>query len=181
MSALDRWVKACAIGLASAGLIALLLFAAATLADGLLRTFFDRPIDAVRDVGPFVVAAAISACFPLAIYHGANIRIDLVRSWLGPRAGSVLEKAIGVLVLIVLAAMARQLFIYAGDSRDNGDSTVLLGIKTAPFWFFVAAMLAVTTLTQAVILLTRRPAPPHAPFGPIETLMADDEGRSAAP
>lgn len=182
MSALERCVKACAAALASAGLIVLLLFAAATLADGLLRTFLSSPIDAVRDLGPFVVAAAVSACFPLAIFQGSNIRIDLVRSWLAPRAERLLERAIGILILIVLAAMTRQLFVYAFDARENGDSTVLLEIATAPFWFFVASMFAVTTLTQAVTLLTGRPVPAHpGPLAGDATLSGADPGRSHAP
>ena len=66
------------------------------------------------------------------------------------------------LVLLAIAAMTRQMFLYAADDAAAGDSTVMLGIPTAPFWYVVAAMFAVATLVQALVLgleLTR--TPPH--------------------
>jgi hypothetical protein len=78
--------------------------------------------------------------------------------------------------------MTRQLFLYAIDSRENGDSTVLLEIATAPFWFFVAAMFAVATLTQAAMLLVGGPAPVH-PGSPgiVAALPGDETARSREP
>jgi hypothetical protein len=54
-------------------------------------------------------------------------------------------------VLIVLAAMARQMFLYVNDDAVGGDSTMMLGIATAPFWYVVAAMLACATVAQGVV------------------------------
>jgi hypothetical protein len=71
--------------LAAMGLITLIGFAVATLLDGLLRSLADRPIIAVGDVGSYVVAASVAACFPLAHLQRANITIELAGMALGPR------------------------------------------------------------------------------------------------
>jgi TRAP-type C4-dicarboxylate transport system permease small subunit len=152
MARIETWTWFGARILASAGLVCLLAFACATLSDGLLRALANAPIEAVRDLGPVVVAACMSACFPLAILEKSNIRIHLLASTLGARATGVLETIVEIMTLLVLAAMARQLFIYAGNMLEGGDSTVMLEVPLAPFWYFVAIMMSVAVLAQAVML-----------------------------
>jgi len=94
--------------LAAAGLITLIGFAIVTLLDGLFRSVADSPIVAVGDVGGYVVAASVAACFPLAQLQRANITIELAGMALGPRSAHVLRAAASVAVLIVLAAMTRR-------------------------------------------------------------------------
>ncbi len=139
--------------LAAIGLVALILFAFATCADGLLRSMANQPITAVGDVGTYVVAAAVAACFPLAQLQRANITIEMF----GGRAPRIFAT---LLVLIAIAAMTRQMFLYAADSAEGGDSTVMLSIPTAPFWYIVAIMFACATAVQLLVLiaeLTRAP------------------------
>ncbi len=139
--------------LAAAGLMLLIGFAAATLLDGLLRSLANRPIDAVGDLGSLVVAAAVSACFPLAQLQRANITIELAGLALGPRAGQALRAFAAILVTIAMTAMARQLFVYAGNEASGGDTTVMLGIRTAPFWYVVASMFFVAAAAQLLVTL----------------------------
>ena len=87
MARLDRATKLVAQALAVLGLGALLCFAVMTMADGLLRFFFARPIDAVRDVGGLVAAFAVVCCVPVAIVERSNITIRFLSTVIGPRAG----------------------------------------------------------------------------------------------
>jgi TRAP-type C4-dicarboxylate transport system permease small subunit len=138
--------------LAALGLTALILFAVATVLDGLLRFFDGEPIVLVGDAGSLLVAAAVASCFPLAQLQRANITIDLAGMALGPRMARALRTAAGIVVLIALAAMARQMARYAGEDASAGDTTVMLGIVTAPFWYVVAAMFACATIGQALVV-----------------------------
>ena len=75
MTRIDWAAKALARALAVLGLGVLLCFAVMTMVDGLLRFFFARPIDAVRDVGGLVAAFAVACCIPVAIVERSNITI----------------------------------------------------------------------------------------------------------
>jgi TRAP-type C4-dicarboxylate transport system permease small subunit len=133
--------------LAAMGLIVLIIFAFATCADGLLRSLANQPITAVGDVGTYIVAAAVAACFPLAQLQRANITIEMFHA-------RPLRVCSATLVLIAIAAMARQMFLYAADNAEAGDSTVMLSIPTAPFWYAVAAMFTCATLVQLLVVAT---------------------------
>ena len=154
--------------LAVLGLLVLILFAAATLADGLLRSLADRPIDLVDDIGSYVVACAVASCFPLAQLRHANITIEIVGIALGPRVRQALRAFAAILVAVTMVAMARQLLIYASHEASGGDSSVMLGIPTSPFWYVVAVMFVIAAVAQllvAVLELARcggalQPAPP---------------------
>ena len=113
MAQLDRAAKLLAQALVVVGLGALLCFAVMTMADGLLRFFFARPIDAVRDVGGLVAAFAVACCIPVAIVERSNITIRFLSAVIGPRAGRVADAAAAVLVEIVLVLMTWQFVLFA--------------------------------------------------------------------
>lgn len=137
--------------LAVCGLLVLIGFAAATLLDGVLRSLANRPITLVGDAGSYVVAAAMAACFPLALLQRANITIEIAGLALGRRAAQMLRAAAALLVALTMAAMARQMVIYAGNAAAGHDSTVMLDIPTAPFWYVVAAMFSVAAVAQVLV------------------------------
>lgn len=152
MRVAERVCFAVATGLACAGLSVLVLFAAVTLLDGMMRFFLSRPIEAVGDLGAVVVASAMAACFPLAQLQRANITIEILGMALGGRAVHALRAFGAVLVAVVLAGMTRQMLRYAADSAEGGDTTVMLGVATFPFWYVVAAMFACAVVAQALVV-----------------------------
>src|SRR5271154_3416900 len=123
MARIDRVAKTLARSLAVIGLGALLCFAVMTMADGLLRFFFARPIDAVRDVGGLVAAFAVACCIPVAIVERSNITIRFVSSVIGPRAGQIADLAAAVLVEIVLILMPWQFVVFAIQAQATGAAT----------------------------------------------------------
>jgi TRAP-type C4-dicarboxylate transport system permease small subunit len=137
--------------LAAAGLTVLIGFAATTLLDGSLRSLANHPIEVVGDVGSYLVAAAISACFPLAQLQRANITIEFAGLVLGDRIARALRAFAAVVVAVVMTAMARQMFIYAANEAAGGDATMMLGIKLAPFWYVVAVMFACAAIAQVLV------------------------------
>jgi TRAP-type C4-dicarboxylate transport system permease small subunit len=151
MARIDRATKTLAQALAVLGLGALLCFAGMTMADGLLRFFFARPIDAVRDVGGLVAAFAVACCIPVAIVERSNITIRFVSSVIGPRAGRIADAAAAVLVEIVLILMTWQFVLFAEEAQATGTATWMLRIPSAPVWAAVAVILGISALLQIVV------------------------------
>jgi hypothetical protein len=149
---IDAAARRLARGLAAVGLGTLLVFAATTIADGVMRFFLASPIDAVRDLGGLVAAFAVACCIPLAIIDRSSITIRFITGFIGRRAGHVADAAAALLVEIVLVLMAWRFFLFARQSALDGNSTWMLRIPTAPVWGAVAAMIAVAALLQLLVL-----------------------------
>jgi TRAP-type C4-dicarboxylate transport system permease small subunit len=148
-------LEAAALVLAQAlsafGLLLLLAYATMTLADGLSRAFWDTAIEAVRDLDSVVVAVAVACCFPIAFLQRGNITIKFAVLVVGHRVAAALDAGASVLVGIAMVLIAHQLFVYAGQEARAGDSTVMLEIRVAPFWYVVGFAVACATAVQAIV------------------------------
>jgi TRAP-type C4-dicarboxylate transport system permease small subunit len=151
MARIDWVSKVLARALAVLGLGALLCFAAMTIADGLLRFFFARPIDAVRDAGALVAAFAVACCIPVAIVERSNITIRFLSTIAGPRTGRIADVAAAILVEIILILMTWQFVVFANQARLTGTATWMLRIPAAPVWAAVALILGISAVLQIVV------------------------------
>ena len=139
--------------LSVAGLLLLMELAAMTLADGLLRWLANRPIEGVRDLGAVIVAVAVCCCIPVGLMERANISIRVARDLLGERASRVLDAFAALAALAVIGAMAWQFTVYAGKIARVGETTWILKIPTAPFWYVVAGILWLAVAVQLIVLI----------------------------
>jgi TRAP-type C4-dicarboxylate transport system permease small subunit len=130
-----------------------MLLAAMTLADGTLRWLANRPIEGVRDVGAAIIAVAVSCCFPAGLMERAHITIRVAGSVLGSRAGLVLDALAAIAVWVVTIAMAWQFTVFAGKIAHAGETTWVLKIPTAPFWYTVAVILWIAALVQMIVVV----------------------------
>jgi TRAP-type C4-dicarboxylate transport system permease small subunit len=152
LAALERMALAGTRALSVVGLLALMGLATMTLADGLLRWLASRPIEGVRDLGGLAIAVAISCCIPIVMMERGNITIRLGRL-VSERLGRALDAFAALVVCAVLAVAAWQVWIYAGKLLQARETTFVLQIPTAPFWFFVDALLWAAVLVQAIVAL----------------------------
>lgn len=150
---LERVALLATRGLSLAGLIALMLLAAMTLADGTLRWLANRPIEGVRDVGAAVIAVAVSCCFPAGLMERAHITIRVAGTLLGTRLGLILDALAALAVWVVTLAMAWQFTVFAGKIAHAGETTWVLKIPTAPFWYTVAVILWIAVLVQSIVVI----------------------------
>jgi TRAP-type C4-dicarboxylate transport system permease small subunit len=127
--------------------------AAMTLADGLLRWLANRPIEGVRDLGAVIVAVAVCCCIPVGLMERANISIRVAKDLLGERASRVLDAFAAAAALAVIGAMAWQFTVYAGKIARVGETTWILKIPTAPFWYVVAGILWLAVAVQLIVLI----------------------------
>jgi TRAP-type C4-dicarboxylate transport system permease small subunit len=150
---LERAALLATRALSLTGLIALMLLAAMTLADGTLRWLASRPIEGVRDVGAAIIAVAVSCCFPAGLMERAHITIRVAGSILGSRVGWILDALAALAVWAVTLAMAWQFTVFAGKIAHAHETTWVLKIPTAPFWYTVATILWIAAVVQAIVVL----------------------------
>ena len=147
---LERLTVAATRALSVVGLIALMGLAAMTLADGLLRWLLNRPIEGVRDLGGLAIAIAIASCLPVVLSERGNIAIRLGAS-VHPLLGRVLDALAALAVAAILAAVAWQIWIYAAKLGHARETTFVLQIPVAPFWYGVDVILWFAVVVQLVV------------------------------
>jgi TRAP-type C4-dicarboxylate transport system permease small subunit len=153
IASVERVARIVARGLAVAGLGLLLCFAVATIADGMLRYFLARPIDAVNDLGGVIAAVAVASCIPLVMLERGNITIRFVATFIGPRAGRIADLAASALVELILVGMAWQFVRFAAQAEADGNATWMLHVPTAPFWWVAAGLIWAAVVMQAIVTL----------------------------
>ncbi len=138
--------------LSVAGLIALMVLAVLTLIDGLARWLLNQPIDGVRDIGGVAIALAVSCCIPVGLMERGNITIRFVESFISLRVGKVFDAFAALAVAAVVIAMAWQFTLFAGKMARAGETTWVLKIPTAPFWYGVAAIFWLAVVVQCIVV-----------------------------
>lgn len=169
LAGLDRLALRATRWIAFVGLVALLAFAAITLANSAMR-YFGAPITGVRDFEKLIIAVAVAACIPAVMAARQNIAI---RAFRGP-VGRALDLMGAVLGLAALGVLAWELQRYVGGLRRSGETTDTLGMPIALWWQAVALLFMLATLVQALVVASmaaalatgRAPAPPAAPVDP---------------
>ena len=150
LAALERLTLTATRALSVVGLIALMGLAAMTLADGLLRWLANRPIEGVRDLGGLAIAVAIACCIPVGLIERGNIAIRLGGT-LHARLGTILDAIAALAVAAILAAAAWQFWIYAAKLARAHETTFVLQIPIAPFWFGVDIILWAAVVVQLIV------------------------------
>jgi hypothetical protein len=79
------------------------------------------------------------------------IRALPVARW--PRISRALDALAAILVALIMAAMAWQFMVFAGKMAKAGETTWILKIPTAPFWYGVSAILLCAVLVQTIVVV----------------------------
>jgi TRAP-type transport system small permease protein len=150
--ALERLALTATRGLSILGLVALMGLATMTLVDGLMRWIANQPIEGVRDLSGLAIAMAIACCLPIVMVERGNITIRLA-ALISDRLSRFLDAVAALLVLVVLAVLAWQIFLYAMKMMSARETTFVLQIPVAPFWFATDVVLWCAVLVQAIVVL----------------------------
>jgi C4-dicarboxylate transporter, DctM subunit len=139
--------------IATVGVLGMLLAAAATVVDVLLRWIFKSGVIALNEITSMAFAIAITACLPAGLAGGVNLKIDVLARWLTGRLGAWLD-ALGALTLFVfIALLAQQVLVHTDNLAREGRTTIILGWRLAPFMYVVVLLLGFSTLVQAVVTI----------------------------
>lgn len=152
LAALERIALGATRCLAVVGLTALMSLAVMTLADGLMRWIVNRPIEGVRDLSGLAIALAIACCFPVVMIERGNITIRLAEK-VSPTFSRVLEFLAAALVCVITAALSWQIWLYAAKMARARETTFVLQIPIAPFWYGVSIIFACAVLVQLIVTI----------------------------
>lgn len=134
------------------GLAALMFLAVLTLADGLLRWLFNAPIEGARDLGGLAIAIAITCCIPVGLMERSNISIRFIEPIAGKLASRLCDALASIATGLVMAGFAWQFWVYAGKLSRYGETTWVLKVPTAPYWYVVAAIFGLGVLVQLIVI-----------------------------
>lgn len=140
-------------GLSALGLAGLMGLALMTLFDGLARWLLNQPIEGVRDLAAVTVALAVTCCLPVGLMERSNISIRLASHLLGQRVGKLLDAVASLLTAVVMAAFGWQFLVFAGKIAKANETTWILKIPTAPFWYGVCAIFVLAFLVQLIVVV----------------------------
>jgi TRAP-type C4-dicarboxylate transport system permease small subunit len=168
LATLERVALLCTRALSVVGLLALMVLAFITLANGLLRWLANQPIAGVVDVGALAIAIAVSCCIPVSLMERSHIAFRLVSS-VSPGLGRWLDVFADIAVAVVLGLMAWQFWIYAGELAVTGERTYVLKLPAAPFWYAADIVFWIATAVQWIVVAldlgrlrgASAPAPPR--------------------
>jgi len=91
-------------------------------------------------------------CSISVMIEKGNITIRLAEA-AAPRVSCALEVVATALVFCVLVALTWQIWLYAAKMMRAHETTFVLQIPVAPFWFGVSVILACAVLAQAIVML----------------------------
>jgi TRAP-type C4-dicarboxylate transport system permease small subunit len=151
LARLERAALASTRALSVLGLVALMILAFLTLANGLLRWLINQPIAGVVDVGALAIAIAVCCCLPVALIERSHITFRLVSS-MSPTIGRVLDILAAIVVEAVLVLMAYEFYVYAGELVKSGEQTYVLKLPAAPFWYAADVILWIAVPVQLVVI-----------------------------
>ena len=169
---LDPWTRWAAF----IGLFFLLLAAAVTVADVLMRWLFNAPIDGWDDLSHLVIAVVIVSCFPAGLLQGHNITIRFLGAACGRRASNWLEMFGALLTLIFFFFVAWQFVVMTVDLHETNDTTMTVNIITWPWWTVATLVVIFCVPVQAVVFYGHvvRARAGDGPGGLVEAGSLDD-------
>jgi len=145
----SRISTACGL-LAAAFLTAMLLL---TVADVVLRAAFNWPIRGVYELVELLLAGTFFFALPCVFLRDENIMVNAIDDY-APQAVPWLKRASELLAVVLLAAMAWQGLIAAGDSLEFNDVTADLGLPR--FWHWLALLVGVIGAGLAALVMALR-------------------------
>jgi TRAP-type transport system small permease protein len=151
LDTLERYALRGARMLSAVGLGGLCLLAAMTLADGIGRVF-NMSIDGVRDIGGLVIAVAVASCLPMGLVERSHITVKVFAKR-SPALADAVNAFASIVVFAVCVVVAWQLQSYAAKLAHARETSWVLQIPVAPFWWVVAVILWGAVLVQAVLVL----------------------------
>ncbi|MFC3722111.1 TRAP transporter small permease [Neoaquamicrobium sediminum] len=154
MENIERRIKGVARVVALIGFFGLLLLAAMTTVDILLRWLFNAPLHGVNDVSSVVMAIVIAACIPANLAMKQNISVEVLGSIGGTRTRRVLDVVASLFTLVFIILMAWRFVPYAEGLRETGDRTWVLGWPIWPWWMAASVLMIAAAIVQVLVTIS---------------------------
>src|SRR5690606_25824386 len=137
-----------ASGLMYAAMIGLMLLAAATVVDvGGRKLFEGFSVRGIYELSSLFMAVIISMVMASAFLQRRNLTLDLFLARMGD--GRVLGLVSAVLEIAFLSIIAWQIYLRGVDAAEFHETTSLLEVPIAPFWYITSFTLGFAAVALA--------------------------------
>lgn len=143
---LDRW-----LGILSS--LPLGLIVALTFLDVFARYLISAPIKGSLEIIQYAMALSIFAALPLVTRHRGHVTVSLIDGLLGTVAMRVKTILCDLISLLALLLMSWRLWIYAGESIEEKQQTIVLALPQGPLVYILAVFAALTSLLVLLDLI----------------------------
>lgn len=154
---IDHRVTALSQILAMLGLALLIAFAAATALDVLLRSVFNAPIRGLSDVGNLIMILAVTAGIPANIKLRQNVTIEMLgklgAQTISRRSPAVLNTFGALVTLGFICLLCWRMADYAIHMGMTSETTLILGLSLAPWWWVGAVFAGVSAVCQVLVVI----------------------------
>lgn len=150
--------------IAAFGIAGLICVAVMAITDGVLRAFFNAPIDGMGEVSRLVILVSLASFFPLALAERHDITIRFLGNFLGGPMRAGMEAFGAALTLAFFALLVWRIGYQALDTQSSGETTWMLRWPVAPWWALATVILVLCLPVQMVVLwrlLRGKEAPEH--------------------
>jgi TRAP-type C4-dicarboxylate transport system permease small subunit len=143
---LDQW-----LGILSS--LPLGLIVALTFLDVFARYLISAPIKGSLEIIQYAMALSIFAALPLVTRHRGHVTVSLIDGLLGTVAMRVKTILCDLISLLALLLMSWRLWIYAGESIEEKQQTIVLALPQGPLVYILAVFAALTSLLVLLDLI----------------------------
>lgn len=149
--AFEDVLRAVSNAIAGVGVIVMVVTAAITTLDILMRWLIGTGVVALNEITVMTFVVAISACLPAALAARVGVIIDVAAGLVPTHVMTIMRSLGALLLLAFVALLAWSLFRFAGNMGAQGRTTVILAIPLAPFYYASSALLGFAALVQTVV------------------------------
>ncbi len=153
ISQADEWGGRIARTLSLLGILGFVVLALATISDVMLRWLFSAPIDGFAEVARLAVAIMTATFLPAALIERYHISIEFLGKWFGPAWHLAFDIFAAVITLGFFTLMSWQFIGYTKELAAAGETTWIIGIVVAPYWWVVTGFVIFCVPVQLLVLL----------------------------
>ena len=123
---------------ATLGVLFLLLVAAMSVADIIVREFTGRPIRGAHDLAGLLTIIIIASSFPAGLLERRQIKVTILGSFLPDGVNRAMEVLGAVLTGAMFLFIAYFVTLHAMRVTGSNQSTMVLNMPIAPWWWIAS-------------------------------------------
>lgn len=146
------------------GVLFLLIVAAMSVADIVVREMTGRPIRGAHDMAGLLTIVIIASSFPAGLLERRQIKVTILGSFLPEPVNRALEVLGAVLTAVMFFFMAYFVTLHAMRVVDSAQYTMVLNMPIGPWWWVASICFWACVPAQLFVVIAEilgRPAPQH--------------------
>jgi TRAP-type C4-dicarboxylate transport system permease small subunit len=151
-------------GAAILGVLFLLMVAAMSVADIVVREVTGRPIRGAHDLAGLLTIVIIASSFPAGLMERRQIKVTILGSFLPDPVHRAMEVFGAVLTGVMFLFIAYYVTLHAMRVTDSAQFTMVLNIPLGPWWWVASVCFWACVPAQLFVIIAEilgRPAPQH--------------------